>query len=113
MRSICRTFVMLFVMLLIPVGCLAASRPTRQTPRASKSFGLEVLATTMTQIVVQWKGEPAGTASFELERATNASFTANVKTYALDKGTYLFSDTDRVPVSRNRFSAADVNPGML
>ena len=31
-----------------------------------------------------------------------------MKTYALDKATFLFSDTDRVPVSRNRFTGVSV-----
>jgi hypothetical protein len=64
----------------------------------------------MTQIVVQWQGEPAQTASFELERATNSAFTENLKTYPLDKGTYLFSDTDREPVSKSRFMADKSGP---
>ena len=100
MRSICYVF----VMLLVPAGCLGGSEPPSQTPKASKSFELKVIATTMTQIVLQWKAGSLDVSSFQLERATNPSFTENLKTYSIDKGTLLFSDTDRVPVSKTRFT---------
>ena len=74
MRSICYAF----VVLLIPAPCLALSEPTRQASQASKGFELEVVATTMTQIVVQWRGEPPQTASFELERAVTLHPSARV-----------------------------------
>ena len=65
----------------------------------------------MTQIVLQWKvASPANISSFELQRATNPSFTENLKTYALDKGTFIFSDTDREPISKNRFMADKGGP---
>ena len=47
--------------------------------------------------------EPANTSSFRLERLTSRSFTENLKTYSIDKGTRPFSDTDREPVSKRRF----------
>ena len=95
--------VRLCLALLLSGGPLAFSQPTARAPETSKGFELEIVATTMTQIVVQWKGEPAQTASFELERATNSAFTENLKAYPIDKGVFLFSDTDREPVSKARF----------
>jgi hypothetical protein len=97
MSSICYLSVTALIFVLFPAG------EAGQTPSVSKSFKLGVLATTMTQIVLQWEGEPATTASFEVERATNPAFTENVKSYSLDKASFLFSDTDREPVSKNRF----------
>jgi sugar lactone lactonase YvrE len=57
----------------------------------------------MTQIVVQWRNEPESTSSFELERATDASFTQNLKSYSLERDTFILADTDRELVSRRRF----------
>ena len=71
--------------------------------KSAESFSLEVISTTMTQVVLQWENEPSNTASFVLERATNAAFTQNLKTYSLDSSTRIFSDTNRTPVSQNRF----------
>jgi len=63
----------------------------------------------MTQIVLQWKGVPPKT-SCELERATDPEFTKNLKPYSLDKDTFVFSDTDREPVSRTRFTGHKREP---
>jgi hypothetical protein len=71
--------------------------------QAAEPFSLEVVATTMTQIVLQWSNPPANTALFELQRATDSAFTQDLKTYQLDKTTLLFSDTNRPPVSKTRF----------
>jgi len=68
-----------------------------------RPFTLEVTATTMTQIVLRWENEPPNTVSFELQRATDASFTQDLKTYALAREAFVFSDTDRPPVSKGRF----------
>ena len=102
MKSTCYVFAALVVMPLFLVG--GSECATTKPGPPSKSFRLELVATTMTQIVLQWKvASPAYISSFELERATDPSFTQNVKTYALDKGTFIFSDTDRAPVSKSRF----------
>ena len=85
--------------------CIAAGCSGLRTSNSPESgpFTLEVLATTMTQIVVQWHNEPESTSSFELERATDASFTQNLKSYSLNRDTFILSDTDRELVSRRRF----------
>lgn len=86
--------------LCIAAGC---SGPRTSNSPESGPFTLEVLATTMTQIVVQWHNEPESTSSFELERATDASFTQNLKSYSLNRDTFILADTDRDLVSRRRF----------
>ena len=73
---------------------------------AADTFELEVAATTMIQIVLQWENEPANTASFRVERATNAAFTQDQKNYTIAKEQHIFSDTDREPVSKIRFNGA-------
>jgi hypothetical protein len=72
-------------------------------PAESSETKLEVLTTTMTQIVLQWENVPANASSTVLERATNKDFTENPKSYSLEKGINVFSDTDREPVSKSRF----------
>ncbi len=93
--------------LLASALCVAAGCSGGRTATSPESgpFTLEVLATTMTQIVVQWHNEPESTSSFELERATDAAFAEDLKTYSIDKDTFIFSDTDREPVSKRRFTA--------
>jgi sugar lactone lactonase YvrE len=85
----------------VVVVSLLALWPLRS--QTAEPFSLEVMATTMTQIVLQWRSPPANTALFELQRATDPAFTQDLKTYPLDKTTLLFSDTNRPPVSRTRF----------
>ena len=91
--------------LLASIARVESSEPEQPKPGISGSLKLETVATTMTQIVLQWKGETPKTESFELERATDAGFTKDLKTYQLDKDTFIFSDTDREPISRRRFTA--------
>jgi len=71
--------------------------------QAGGSFELEVVATTTTQIVLQWSNAPANAASFELQRATDPAFTKDLTTYPLTKDTRVFSDTNRPVVSKDRF----------
>jgi sugar lactone lactonase YvrE len=101
---------MVAIMALTTAEPARCAEPAGQTPAVSKAFHLEVLATTMTQIVLQWKGEPAKTASFELERATNPTFTENPRSYPIGKTTFVFSDTDREPVSKRRFAGDRAGP---
>ena len=96
-----RMLPLLALALCIGAGCSGRNRSPRTE---SEPFTLEVLATTMTQIVVQWHNEPESTSSFELERATDASFTQNLKLYSFERDTFLFSDTDREPLSKRRFT---------
>ena len=110
MRSIGCVAITLILVLANTVRGAALPAAAEQAQDASESFELEVVATTMTQIVVQWRGEPPKTTAFELERATNAGFTENVKTYQLDQGTFVFADTDREPVSKARFAGDKGGP---
>ena len=102
-----RMLPLLALALCIGAGCSGRNRSPRTE---SRPFTLEVLATTMTQIVVQWRNEPESTSSFELERATDASFTQNLKLYSFDRDTFLFSDTDREPLSKRRFTGDKREP---
>jgi len=102
-KSIAFAFVVLSMMLLVPARQLGCVAPGGRTPGVPKSFTLEVVATTMTQIVLQWAAAPTNTSSLQLQRATAPSFAENLKSYAIDKGVRLFADTDREPVSRQRF----------
>jgi hypothetical protein len=98
-----RVFVVLSLMALVPVGHVDCAEPTVEPSEGCRSVTLEVVTTTMTQIVLQWTAGPANRSAFQLQRATDLSFTENVKTYPVDKGTLLFSDTDRDPFSKRRF----------
>ena len=103
MQLTSRILVLSFLVLPFFSGCTGSNESSKEKLEGPKPFELEVLATTMTQIVVQWQNEPKGTSSFELERSTHPSFAENLRSYSLAKGTSLFSDTDREPVSRTRF----------
>ena len=73
---------------------------------------LEVVATTMTQIVLKWSGVPPDTKSLTLERTTTAVFGEDAKTYELDASMPVFADTDRDIVSKKRF-AGNIDRGGL
>jgi hypothetical protein len=110
MRSMKRVLVVLSLMALVPVGHVDCAEPTVEPSEGSKSVTLEVVATTMSQIVLQWTTGPANRTSFQLQRATDPSFAANVKTYRIVKNTLLFSDTDREPVSKRTFMPDQSGP---
>ena len=102
-----RSLALLALALCVGAGCstLPTSRTARSTP-----FTLEIVATTMTQIVVQWHHEPENASSFVLERATDPSLTQNLKSYPLDRDILLFADADREPLSPTRFTGDKRGP---
>jgi hypothetical protein len=85
-KPIACALVVIFMMLLIPSGHLGCVGPGGQAPGGPKSFTLEVVATTMTQIVLQWEGAPANASSLQLQRATAPTFAKNPNTTTLKKG---------------------------
>ena len=110
MKSVYCAIVVSSLMLFVSATPTECAEPATPAPDASKSLKLEVVATTMTQVVLQWQAGPASTSSFQLQRATDPSYTENLKTYSFDKGTFIFSDTDREPVSKRRFFADKRGP---
>jgi sugar lactone lactonase YvrE len=107
MKSIYSIFALLFVITLVSAERVECAT---EAVKASESLKLEVIATTMTQIVLQWKDNSKNISSFQVERATDSAFSKDLKSYSLDKNSFIFSDTDREPVSKRRFTGEKREP---